>query len=84
MARRKVNTETGTAAGPSNCRPESKQKSRNTNCENYENIPYSVNHIWGGGSESAPHDFFDRSILKDRKSGGHGVSKSKLLFWEDT
>ena len=41
-----------------------------------------INPIWGGGGDSAPHDFFDRSTLKDRKSGGHGVSKSKLLYWE--
>ena len=38
----------------------------------------------GGGRIPPPHDFFDRSTLKDRKSGGHGVSKSKLLYWEDT
>ena len=38
----------------------------------------------GRGGFRPPHDFFDRSTLKDRKSGGHGVSKSKLLYWEDT
>ena len=31
-----------------------------------------------------PNDFFDRSTLKDSKSLGHGVCKSKLLYWEDT
>ena len=45
-----------------------------------------VNPIWGGGGGGfrPPNDFFDRSTPKDRKSGGHGVSKSKLLYWEDT
>ena len=47
---------------------------------------WRINPIWGdgGGRIPLPYDFFDRSTLKDRKSGGHGVSKSKLLYWEDT
>ena len=39
----------------------------------------------GGGADSVtPHDFLDSSALKDSKSGGIGVCKSKLLHWEDT
>ena len=45
---------------------------------------YILNPDWGRGRFCPFHDFFDRSTLKDRKSGGHGVSKSKLLYWEDT
>ena len=37
-----------------------------------------------GGFRPPPNDFFDRSTLKDCKSWGHWVSKSKLLYWEDT
>ena len=46
----------------------------------------SVNPILGGvGGDSAfPLDFFERSALKDSKSGGYGVWKYKLLHWEDS
>ena len=32
----------------------------------------------GGGADSAPHECFDRSALKDSTKWGHGVSKFKL------
>ena len=33
----------------------------------------------GGGDPRPPHDFFDCRTLKDRKCGGHGVSKPKFV-----
>ena len=47
--------------------------------ENKTEKKLNFNPICGGGGGFCPHDFFDLSTLKNSKSGGQGVGKSKLF-----